>query len=206
MTRPLIAILRGLRPEEAHDIGAALISEGIDTIEVPLNSPDPLRSISTLVRAFGDHARIGAGTVLTADQVTEVAEVGGRLIVSPDTNPSVIEAAVASGLASYPGAFTATECFTALRHGAAGLKIFPASQLGPSGLKALKAVLPREAPIYAVGGVGPADFADWRAAGVTGFGLGTSLYRPGLNAAEVATRARATVEAFDAAFGRGRAA
>lgn len=200
MSRPLIAILRGLTPDEALPIGEALLAAGIDTIEVPLNSPDPLASIARLAEAFGDRARIGAGTVLTPDQVAQVAGAGGRIVVSPDTNPAVIDATVARGLASYPGAFTATECLTALRHGATGIKLFPASQLGPAGLKALKAILPPAAPVYAVGGVGPADFAIWQAAGASGFGLGTSLYTPGLSAAEVAARARETVAAFDTAF------
>lgn len=200
MTRPLIAILRGLQPHEALAIGEALLEAGIQRMEVPLNSPEPLASISALVEAYSKDAVVGAGTVLTPEDVEAVANAGGALIVSPDTCPDVITKTVALGLASYPGAFTATECFTALRYGATGLKIFPAFQMGPSGLKALRAVLPAEAQVYGVGGIGPDDFKDWLKAGATGFGLGTSLYAPGMTATEVHTRAKEAVRAFDAAL------
>lgn len=203
MDRPLIAILRGIRPDEVLDIGQALLEAGISRMEVPLNSPDPLESIGKLSEAFGARAMVGAGTVLTAEDVGNVAGVGGKLVVSPDCNPDVIAATKAAGLASFPGVMTATECFTALRAGADGLKFFPASLLGPAGLKALRAVLPAGTETYAVGGAGPENFAEWLKAGATGFGIGTSLYRPGYSADEVGERAKAMVEAYDTGTGKG---
>jgi 2-dehydro-3-deoxyphosphogalactonate aldolase len=152
-----------------------------------------------MARAFGNHAQIGAGTVLTAQDVREVAEAGGTLVVSPDANPEVIAETRRLGLESWPGVMTPTECFAALRAGATGLKLFPGSLIGPEGLKAMRAVLPRSCPVYAVGGAGPANFAAWIAAGADGFGIGTALYTPGLTAAEVATRARGIVAAWEAA-------
>ncbi len=155
MSRPLIAILRGVTPDAVGGIGAALIDAGIDRIEVPLNSPEPLESIRILAGRFGDRAEIGAGTVLTVAEVAAVAAAGGRMIVSPNADPDVIRATRAAGLASYPGVFTATEAFAALKAGASALKLFPASLMGTDGFRALAAVLPRDVPVYAVGGVGP---------------------------------------------------
>ncbi|HKL69163.1 2-dehydro-3-deoxy-6-phosphogalactonate aldolase [Salibaculum sp.] len=200
MTREIIAILRGVQPHEAVSITEALTGAGITRIEVPLNSPDPYDSIARMISHLGDRAVIGAGTVLDADAVARLAGIGAQMVVSPDANPEVIAATKAHRMASYPGVFTATECFTALRHGADGLKFFPAFKLGLDGFKALSAVLPGAAATYAVGGVGPDDFKDWRAAGITGFGLGSNLYKPGYDAARVADLAAEVVAAYDAAL------
>lgn len=198
--RDIIAILRGITPNEAVPAARALIGAGITRIEVPLNSPRPFDSIAAMLEDAGDHALIGAGTVLHPGEVERLARMGARLVVSPDCNPEIIRATRAAGMASYPGCQTATECFAALRAGATGLKLFPASLVGVAGLSALRAVLPPETPVYAVGGVGPADFGDWRRAGATGFGLGTTIYRPGLTAEQIAVRARDIVRAYDTAF------
>jgi len=198
--RRLIAILRGLTPQESEPIGAALVDAGIDRLEVPLNSPEPLASIGRLVAAVGARADVGAGTVLTPAQVRAVAAAGARFVVAPNTDAEVIRAAGAVGLEAWPGAFTASECFAALHAGATGLKLFPASVLGPAGIKALKAVLPGDVPIYAVGGVEAADLAAYAAAGCDGFGIGSSLYAPGRSVDDVAARARALVAAHDAVF------
>ena len=199
--RNIIAILRGIRPEEVLAVADALIGEGITKIEVPLNSPDAIASVAALAERFGDVAVIGAGTVLTPADVDSVVAAGGQLIVSPDANPTVIARTKALGLLSYPGVMTPTECFAALRAGADGLKLFPGSLIGPAGLKALRAVLPEGTEVLAVGGAGPENFAEWFAAGASGFGIGTALYRPGEGAGEVAARAREIVAQYDA--GRG---
>ena len=196
----LIAILRGVEPREAAGIARACVEAGIRHIEVPLNSPQPFRSIEAMARACPD-AEIGAGTVLRESEVAALADAGGRFVVSPNTDPRVIRASVARGMGSYPGAFTATECFGAIEAGCTALKIFPASALGPDGIAALKAVLPPSTPVLAVGGAGPEDFAAYLKAGCAGFGLGSFLYKPGRGAKEVGGAARRAVEAFRAAGG-----
>lgn len=199
MSRNIVAILRGLTPPEALPIGKLLVAAAITRIEVPLNSPDPFASISALAEALPG-ATIGAGTVLSPEQVAEVAASGGTLVVSPDTNPAVIEATVAAGMLSYPGCMTPSECFTALRHGATGLKLFPGALLGPDGLKALRAVLPAETEVLAVGGAGPDNFAAWARAGASGFGIGSALYSPGDSPESVAAKAARIVAAYDEAY------
>lgn len=196
MTKDVIAILRGVRPEEVCEIAQALIDAGISKIEVPLNSPQPFDSIARLADRFGAQAVIGAGTVLTLQDVENVAKAGGQLVVSPDCNPDVIAATKATGMASYPGVMTPTEAFAALRAGADGLKFFPGNLIGPAGLKALRAVLPPGTQCFAVGGAGPANFAEWAAAGADGFGIGSNLYKPGAAASDVGAKAREVMEAI----------
>ena len=200
MSRNLIAILRGLRPDEAVEVCGTLIEAGFTKIEVPLNSPDPFDSIRLMAEQFGAEALIGAGTVLSAEDVARVAEAGGRLIVSPNCDPDVIHATKAAGLQSWPGVLTPTECFAALKAGADGLKVFPGFAMGQDGLRAIRAVLPPETQVYMVGGVGPDGFAGWRAAGASGFGIGSALYKPGRTADEIAPIARDMVAAYDVAF------
>lgn len=195
--RQIIAILRGITPAEAVAVGECLLECGISQIEVPLNSPKPLQSIRLLAEHFGDRALIGAGTVLSSEQVQQVADNGGQLIVSPNCNPAVIRHSKSLGLTTLPGLFTATECFSALDAGADGLKFFPAFKLGLDGFQALQAVLPADTQSYAVGGVGAADFADWLDAGITGFGIGSALYKPGDNVTTVRSKAQALVAAWD---------
>ncbi|WP_170546102.1 2-dehydro-3-deoxy-6-phosphogalactonate aldolase [Ruegeria arenilitoris] len=201
MSRPIIAILRGLRPSDAAATGQALIEAGIDKIEVPLNSPDPLESISIMAAEFGDRALIGAGTVLTTDQVDAVAKVGGRLIVSPNCDAQVISHTHQLGLESWPGIFTPTEAFAALKAGASGLKLFPGALAGPAGLSALRAVLPKGTLIYAVGGAGPENFDQWIKASADGFGIGSALFKPGMAISEIADLAARIVAAYDEAAG-----
>ena len=195
--RHLIAILRGIDPGEMIAACEALTGAGIAMIEVPLNSPEPLRSIADAARAFAGRAAIGAGTVLTPAEADAVADAGGSFVVSPDANPAVIERTRARGMSSYPGVLTPTEAFAAIGAGATGLKVFPAEVLGPRGIRAMKAVLPSELPLYAVGGANPDNFADYLAAGCAGFGLGTYIYRPGMPVEEIAARAKAAVAAYD---------
>ena len=195
---PVIAILRGVRPDEVADHAHALFEAGVRAIEVPLNSPNPLASIDRLAKAFGETCLCGAGTVLTAAQVEEVARVDGKLIVSPNADPLVIACTVAWGLASAPGVATATEAFIAIQAGARHLKLFPAATYGPGHLRQLKAVLPPEIVVLAVGGVGPDAMAEWRAAGALGFGLGSELYKAGQAPAETAAKAQRVVAAVRA--------
>ncbi|MGF7148813.1 2-dehydro-3-deoxyphosphogalactonate aldolase [Sphingomonas zeicaulis] len=195
---PLVAILRGVKPDEVEAIGDALVDAGFTLIEVPLNSPDPLVSIAALAKRLAGRALVGAGTVLTPAQVGEVAAAGGQLIVSPNTNAAVIEATVAAGMVSLPGCFTPTEAFAALAAGAHGLKFFPAEAMSPGVLKAQLAVLPRDVPKLVVGGIAPTNMGPWHAAGAHGYGLGSALFKPGLDAAAVGANARAFVEGWRA--------
>ncbi|MGO4713165.1 2-dehydro-3-deoxy-6-phosphogalactonate aldolase [Bradyrhizobium sp. 2TAF24] len=195
---PLVAILRGITPEEAVPVGEALMRAGFSLIEVPLNSPQPFDSIRRLATAFGEAAVIGAGTVLSSQQVTEVNAAGGRLIVMPHADLAVIRAAKAAGLWCVPGIATPTEAFAALAAGADALKLFPAELLTPPVLKAMRAVLPREVRVLPVGGITPMRMKEFVVAGAAGFGLGSALYMPGMDAAVVGDRARAFVEAWRA--------
>lgn len=198
---PLVAILRGIRPDEAEAVGDALVDAGIALIEVPLNSPDPLDSIARLSQRLAGRALVGAGTVLSVDQVNDVARAGGALIVSPNSDTAVIAATAALGLVSLPGFFTPSEAFAALGAGATALKLFPAEGASPAQLKAMRAVIPATVPVLPVGGIDAASMAEWRAAGASGFGFGSSIYKPGDSADVVGAKARALVAGWAATAG-----
>ncbi|HXS04179.1 MAG TPA: 2-dehydro-3-deoxy-6-phosphogalactonate aldolase [Rhodanobacter sp.] len=195
---PLVAILRGIAPDEAVSIGRVLAEAGFRVLEVPLNSPQPMESIRRLSQSLGDSVLVGAGTVMTPAQVDEVTAAGGRLIVMPHADTAVIRAAKAAGMICVPGVATPTEAFAALAAGADGLKLFPADQVTPAGLKAWRAVLPASVAVLPVGGIALGNMAAWLAAGAQGFGIGAALYAPGLAADEVASRARAFAQAWAA--------
>ncbi|WP_370310357.1 2-dehydro-3-deoxy-6-phosphogalactonate aldolase [Sphingobium abikonense] len=195
---PLVAILRGVRPDEVEPIGDALVDAGFTLVEVPMNSPDPLDSIGRLARRLEGRALVGAGTVLTPDQVDAVQQAGGQLIISPNSDQSVIGRSAQAGLISMPGYFTPTEAFAAVQAGARALKLFPAEAATPAVLKAQRAVLPKDLPILVVGGINPGNMAPWIAAGADGFGLGSALYKPGASAADVSEAAQAFVRGWRA--------
>lgn len=203
MQRPLVAILRGVKPEETVAIVGVLIEAGMTAIEIPLNSPDPFRSIAAAVKLAPSGVLIGAGTVLTAADVDRLDDAGGRLMVSPNVDTEVLALAHRHGMVTLPGVFSPTEALLAVRAGASGLKFFPASVLGAAGIAAIRAVLPAGVMIAAVGGVSDQNFAEYVKGGVTAFGLGSSLYKPGMTAAEVAARAKATLAAYDRAIAKG---
>jgi len=194
---PLVAIIRGVTPDEVEAVGEVLYAAGIRIIEVPLNSPDPFDSIGRLARRLGDRALIGAGTVLQPEQVAQVRDVGGQLIVSPNTFAPVIEATVAAGMVSSPGYFTPSEAFDALRAGAHVLKLFPAEAATPAVVKGQRAVLPKDVPLIVVGGINPANMKPYLEAGADGFGLGSGLYAPGRSLDDVASAARAYVQGLE---------
>ena len=196
---PLVAILRGVTPARVEKVADAIFDAGIRAIEVPLNSPEPFRSIELLARRFGAEALTGAGTVTSAAEVDRVAAAGGRLAVSPHTDAAVIARAVEKGLRPMPGIMTPSEAYAALNAGARDLKLFPATSLGTGHLKAMLVILPPHVRVYAVGGVNPSNMREWRAAGAAGFGLGSDLFKPDYDDAEIARRAKAAVEAFHAA-------
>lgn len=197
--RPLVAILRGVKPDEVEAIFEVLVAAGITLIEVPLNSPEPFVSIGKLARLSAGRALVGAGTVLTEDEVVAVKDVGGQIVVSPNANSAVIRRTKELRLLSFPGVFTPSEAFAAIDAGADALKFFPAELIGPGGIRAIKAVLPPALPVLAVGGAGASNFGEFLKAGCAGFGIGSSLYKVGFDAGEVARRAGEIVTAFDAA-------
>lgn len=192
---PIVAILRGIRPEETEAIGAALLAEGLTILEVPLNSPKPFESIRRLAAAFGERALIGAGTVTTEDEIAAIVRAGGRLMVTPHADPALVLAARARGLIACPGFLSPAEAFALLAAGADALKLFPAEAASPAVVKALLAVLPKGTPILPVGGMSAATIPAWKAAGAAGFGVGSSLYQPGDTAEAVGAKARALREA-----------
>jgi 2-dehydro-3-deoxyphosphogalactonate aldolase len=202
LKRDIVAVLRGLRPDEALAVGGAVFDAGIEAIEVPLNSPDPFRSIETLARELPGSALVGAGTVLDPADVDRLADAGGRLLVAPNVDAAVLARAAELSLVTMPGVFTPTEAFAAIRAKASALKFFPASVLGPKGIAAIGAVLPKDVSVGVVGGVSEADFADYGKIGVRTFGLGSSLYKPGMTAADVGGRAKAAVAAWNRVFGK----
>ena len=194
---PLVAILRGVTPDEADSIAAVLVEAGFGAIEVPLNSPDPFASIEIIARLFGDQVLVGAGTVLEAPDVDKVAEAGARLVVAPNADHAVIERAVKLDLLAVPGVATPTEAFAALKAGASGLKLFPGEALGPDVLKAWRSVLPKETPLYPVGGITPERIGPYRRAGASGFGIGSALYKPGASVEDVRRAAQMFVKAWN---------
>ncbi|MFK3689226.1 2-dehydro-3-deoxy-6-phosphogalactonate aldolase [Agrobacterium tumefaciens] len=198
---PLIAILRGLKPEETEGVVGALIETGFRAIEIPLNSPDPFQSIEIAAKMAPADCLIGAGTVLSVDDVASLDAAGGKLMVSPNADAEVITAAREKGMVTMPGVLTPTEALVAAKAGATGLKFFPASIIGPAGINAIRTILPKDLVIAAVGGVSDRNFSEYTSAGITAFGLGTSLYKPGMTAADVRERATVTLSAYDAAIG-----
>jgi 2-dehydro-3-deoxyphosphogalactonate aldolase len=197
---PLIAILRGVTPDEADSVAAVLVEAGFGAIEVPLNSPDPLASVEIIARLFGDQVLVGAGTVLETREVDEVARAGAKLVVAPNADRAVIERAVKLGLLAVPGVATPTEAFAALKAGASGLKLFPGESIPPEAVKAWRSVLPKETQLYPVGGVTPERIGPYRRAGASGFGVGSALYKPGASVDEVARAAQAFVGAWNEAL------
>ena len=195
---PLIAILRGVKPDEVEAIGEALVEAGFTILEVPMNSPDPLDSIARLARRLEGRAVVGAGTVLRVEDVEAVGAAGGTLIIAPNANVRVIAAAADKGYVALPDIATPTEAFAALDAGAAALKLFPAEAASPAVLKAMRAILPKDTRVLPVGGIAPELMADWRKAGAAGFGLGSALFAPGMSAADVGARAKAFIETWNA--------
>jgi 2-dehydro-3-deoxyphosphogalactonate aldolase len=193
---PLVAILRGVTPDRIEGVASALFEAGLRAIEVPLNSPEPFKSIEILARTFGDRCLCGAGTVLSVADVDKVVAAGGKLLVTPNTNPAVIARGVEKGLTVMPGFYTPSEAFAAIAAGAKTLKLFPASSGGIGHLQAMLAVLPKTVPVYAVGGVGAGNMSEWRKAGAAGFGLGSELFKPDFSDADIAARAQKAVAAF----------
>ncbi len=199
--RPLIAILRGIRPHQAIDVASILIEEGFEIIEIPLNSPDPFSSIEKVARFVPDGVLIGAGTVLSVPDVHRLADAGGKLMLAPNVNPLVLQRAAEFDLITVPGVFTATEALLALGSGVSALKIFPASILGPSGIKAISAILPHGTVMVAVGGVSDEDFDAYKSVGINTFGLGSNLYSPGDSLKEIRVKAAGVVKTYDDIFG-----
>jgi 2-dehydro-3-deoxyphosphogalactonate aldolase len=199
MSRNIIAILRGVRPDEVLEIAQTIADSGINQIEVPMNSPDVFDSIQLLHDEMKDFISVGAGTVTNIDQVKILEEIGIDFIVSPNFDPEVVAATKQASMMSYPGVITPTECFSALKYGADGLKFFPATLLGEANLIAIKAVLPENVPLYMVGGVGPENFSSWFEAGATGFGIGSGIYKAGDNSISVAGKSKLIVQSYDKA-------